>query len=194
MRKSGLYKGSILLVRMFQGWRATIFIPLFLLVLISPEVSQAQHREPVNYYRSPYWYGVQIDPIGQILGRASARFEWRVDPLLSRYFEFAYQKNVSSLSVTAKEQSMSLGIGERIYLRDNAAIVGFFAGANLGFALINSKSFGARISLEIGCKIPFTAKSHFFVEPELMIDAYFIHPIFTRQIFPYFSLPFGYLF
>ena len=156
--------------------------------------AKAQPRlEPVDYYVSPFPHAVELDPIGYLLGRVGGRFEYRVDPLISRYFEVAYQKNLDRTANGIVMPSASLGFGERIYLRDNAAMVGLYAGVNLGVALINATILDARLSMEIGYKLPLGSKSHFFIEPELLIDAYLFHHQNVSEIFPYITIPFGYL-
>jgi hypothetical protein len=171
----------------------TVPLCFSLLLVASSTFAQSPHGE-LQYYISPYRYAFQIDPLGALLGRISGRFEFRVDPLISRYVEFAYQRNLNTkVGNDIRTPSSSLAFGERIYLRDNAAMVGLFAGVNLGFALIDSRSFSARLSLEIGYKLPLGSGSHFFLEPEMIIDAYFLKRPNMRQIFPYVALPFGYM-
>jgi hypothetical protein len=164
------------------------------LLLFAANVCSAQEHEEIQYYISPYWHAVQIDPIGTLLDRISARYEFRVDPLLSRYFEFAYQRNLNTkVTNDVRTPSASAAFGERIFLRDNAAMIGLFAGVNVGIALLDHRTVSARITLEIGYKLPLGKNSHFFIEPEGLIDSYIIKRPNMRQIFPYLAIPFGYI-
>ncbi len=176
--------------------RSVGFVTLFasvVLVLFVSLTGCAPDREEVQYYISPYAHAAQVDPLGAILGREGARYEYRIDPLISRYFEFAYQRNLNTkVGNDVKTSSASLAFGERIYLRDNAAMTGLFAGVNLGPALLDQKYFSARITIEIGYKLPLGTNSHFFIEPEGLIDSYIFKRQNMRQIFPYLALPLGY--
>jgi len=156
--------------------------------------SNAQERyEDVQYYVYPYGHAVQIDPLGILLGRIGARMEFRFDPLISRYIEVAYQPNLNTEGQNdIRTPSISAGVGERIYLRDNCAIVGLFAGANLALALIDNVNPNVRLTIEIGAKLPIG--NRFFLEPELLIDSYLFVRQNMRQIFPYVALPMGVMF
>jgi hypothetical protein len=157
-------------------------------------VANAQPKlEPVDYYVSPYPHAVEIDPLGDLLGRVGARYEYRVDPLLSRYFDFSFQKNLNHDRNGIITPAISAGYGTRIYLRDNAAMVGLFVGVNLGVALVNHNSINALLSMEIGYKLTFGSKSPFFIEPELLTDAYLFHHNNASKVFPYVAVPVGFL-
>jgi hypothetical protein len=162
---------------------------------LSAGAARAQPKlEPVDYYVSPYPHAAEIDPLGDILGRVGARYEYRVDPSLSRYFDVSFQRNLNHAANGIITPAISVGYGTRIYLRDNAAMVGLFVGVNLGLALVNHNSINALLAMEIGYKLTFGPNSPFFIEPELLTDAYLFHHNNASKIFPYVAVPLGFLF
>src|ERR1017187_9352447 len=87
---------------------------------------EAQTAGKYEFFRYDQRYAVEIDPLGQILGRVSAQFEARLDPNFTRVYEFVYQKNLGDKQVTGwyPESGLSAAAIERIYLVDNAAMLG----------------------------------------------------------------------
>ena len=73
-------------------------------------------------------------------------------------------------------------------------MVGLFVGVNLGLALVNHNSINALLAMEIGYKLTFGPNSPFFIEPELLTDAYLFHHNNASKIFPYVAVPLGFLF
>jgi hypothetical protein len=164
------------------------------LIFAFSESCEAQTAGKYEFYRYDQRYAVEIDPLGEILGRVSAQFEDRLDPNFSRVYEFVYQKNVGDKSVTGyyPESAISLAAIERIYLVDNAAMLGQYVGVGAGIGLIN-ETISLRMTAEIGYKFVFGGgKGNYFIEPRLMMDAYLITNHDGKPILPYVSLPFGY--
>ncbi len=170
------------------GWQ--IILNLVLLVRGSP----AQTAGKYEFYRYQQHYALQVDPLGQILGRLSAHFEERLDPNFSRSYEVVYQKQLEDQQITGwyPESGVTIGAIERIYLIDNAAMLGQYAGVGLGLGMVN-KTISARLTAELGYKYVFGGGSgHYFVEPRLIMDAYLITNHVGQRILPYIALPFGY--
>jgi hypothetical protein len=154
----------------------------------------AQTAGKYEFYRYLQRYAAQIDPIGQILGRVSGHLEMRLDPNFSRTYEIVYQRDVGDKSVTGwyHERAITIGAVERIYLVDNAAMLGLFAGVGGGFGLVN-KNFAFRMTAEMGYKFCFGGgKGNYFIEPSLIMDAYLITNRVGKRVLPYIALPFGY--
>jgi len=159
----------------------------------SPEKVFSQQRYPkVDFYRSPFGHAIHLDPIGYALGRIGVKYEFRTDPLLSNSLEFVYQLDIKKKNWKFEIPSYSLGYGQRIYLRDNAAMEGIYFGVN-GALAYASASIHLRVTPEIGYKIILGHTSHFFIEPTLLYDVYVIRPAGARPVLPYVALPFGYL-
>ncbi len=154
----------------------------------------AQTAGKYEFYRYKQQYAIQIDPLGQILGRVSAQFEERLDPNFTRAYEIVYQKNLEDKRVTGAypESGISIGAIERIYLVDNAAMLGQYVGIGAGLGIIN-KTVSVRMTAEMGYKFAFGGGSgHYFIEPRLIMDAYLVTNHAGQRILPYISLPFGY--
>jgi hypothetical protein len=154
----------------------------------------AQTGSRYDFYRYLERYAVEIDPLGQILGRISAQYEERLDPNFARSYEIVYQRNVEDKNVTGAypESAFTIGAIERIYLTDNAALIGDYLGVGIGLGVVN-KTIAVRTTAEIGYKIVFGGGTgHFFIEPRLMMDAFLITNHDSQRILPYISLPFGY--
>src|SRR5687768_13793088 len=99
--------------------RTLVFLSLASSLYPLAPANAQRSREPVEYYRSPYVRAAQIsilslDPRAEFLGRLTARFELRSDPLTSRYVEIAYQKNVAGKNVSPEQTSLTIGVGPRI--------------------------------------------------------------------------------
>jgi len=155
---------------------------------------EAQTAGKYEFYRYKQRYAIEIDPLGQILGRISAQFEQRLDPNFSRVYEFVYQKNVADKNATGSypESGVSLAAIERIFLVDNAAMLGQYVGVGAGFGLIN-QTISFRLTAEIGYKIVFGGgKGNYFIEPRAIMDAYLVTNHVGKRVLPYISLPFGY--
>jgi hypothetical protein len=155
---------------------------------------EAQTAGKYDFYRYLQQYAVEIDPLGEILGRVSAQFEERLDPNFSRVYEMVYQRDLEDKNVTGwyPESAVSIGAIERIYLTDNAALLGQYFGLGAGVGLI-SKTISVRATAEIGDKIAFGGGTgHFFIEPRLLLDSYLITNGISKRILPYIALPFGY--
>src|SRR6266540_3962694 len=96
---------------------------IFFFAALAPSVLLAQKNQRVDYYRSPYPYAVEIDPLGAILKRVAIRFEYRIDPLMSRYGELEYHLDLRGVGNAGPPmKSITAAYGTRIYLRDNAAM------------------------------------------------------------------------
>jgi hypothetical protein len=155
---------------------------------------EAQTAGKYEFYRYDQRYAIEIDPLGQILGRVSAQFEQRLDPNFSRVYEFVYQKALGDKSVTGwyPESGVSIAAIERIFLVDNAAMLGQYVGVGAGFGLIN-ETISFRMTAEIGYKIAFGGgKGNYFIEPRAIMDAYLVTNHVGKRVLPYISLPFGY--
>jgi hypothetical protein len=154
----------------------------------------AQTAGKYEFYRYKQQYAIAIDPIGQILGRVSAQFEERLDPNFTRAYEFVYQKNLEDRRITGAypESGISIGAIERIYLVDNAAMLGQYVGIGAGLGLVN-KTISVRMTAEVGYKFAFGGGiGHYFIEPRIIMDAYLVTNHVAQRILPYISLPFGY--
>lgn len=154
----------------------------------------AQTAGKYEFYRYNQAYAVQVDPLGQILGRLSVQFEDRLDPNFTRAYEFVYQKNVEDKHVAGAypESAVSLGAIERIYLVDNAAMLGLYVGIGGGIGMTHVTGT-VRLTAEIGYKYSFGGGiGHFFIEPRLIMDSYLITNHVSQRVLPYVSLPFGY--
>jgi hypothetical protein len=170
------------------------FAIFVLLIFVISESCEAQTAGKYEFYRYDQRYAIEIDPVGEILGRVSAQFEERLDPNFARVYEFVYQKNLGDKSITGyyPESGVSIAAIERIYFVDNAAMLGQYVGVGPGFGLIN-KTISFRMTAEIGYKIAFGGgKGNFFIEPRAIMDAYLVTNHDGKSILPYVSLPFGY--
>ncbi|HEY3875084.1 MAG TPA: hypothetical protein VGM92_06380, partial [Candidatus Kapabacteria bacterium] len=137
---------------------------------------------------------IAIDPLGDILGRVSIQYEQRLDPNFSRMYEFVYQRELADRSITGwyPESGVSIAAIERIYLIDNGAILGGYAGVGLGTGIVN-KTIDVRLTAEIGYKFCFGGGTgNYFIEPRMIMDAYLITNRVGQQVLPYLSVPFGY--
>ena len=155
---------------------------------------EAQTAGKYEFYRYLQHDAIQIDPLGQILGRVSGHFEMRLDPNFTRTYEIVYQRNVADKSITGwfPESAITVGAIERIYLVDNAAMLGQFAGAGAGIGFVH-KNFAFRLTAEMGYKFAFGGgKGHYFIEPSLIMDAYLITNRVGKRVLPYIAIPFGY--
>jgi hypothetical protein len=155
---------------------------------------KAQTAGKYDFYRYLQQYAVEIDPLGDILGRMSAQFEERLDPNFSRMYEIVYQRDLEDKNVAGwyPESGISIAAIERIYLTDNAAMLGQYVGVGLGMGVVN-KTIALRATAEIGYKIAFGGgMGHYFIEPRILMDSYLITNHDGRTILPYISLPFGY--
>ena len=136
---------------------------------------KAQTAGKYDFYRYLQQYAVEIDPLGEILGRVSGQFEQRLDPNFSRVYEVVYQKNVADKNATGwyPESAFTVGALERIFLTDNAALLGQYVGIGAGAGIVG-KNIGVRITAEIGYKIAFGGGAgHFFIEPKAFVR--FLH-------------------
>ena len=168
-------------------------VVLIALVLMTAN-SKAQTAGKYEFYRYLQRYAVTIDPLGEILGRMSAHLEQRLDPNFSRAYEIVYQRDVSDKRVTGSypESAWSFGAIERIYLVDNAAMLGQYVGVGAGVGQVNV-TISFRLTAEIGYKFVFGGgQGHYFIEPRLLMDAYMITNHVGQRILPYVALPFGY--
>ncbi len=155
---------------------------------------EAQTAGKYEFYRYPQQSAVEIDPLGDILGRISAQYEVRLDPNFTRVYEIVYQRKLQDQNVTGwyPESGVSLGAIERIYLIDNAAMLGNYVGVGGGVGLVN-RTISLRMTAEIGYKFMFGGGTgHYFIEPKLLMDAYLITNRVGERVLPYLALPFGY--
>ncbi len=155
---------------------------------------RAQTAGKYEFYRYLQQYAVEIDPLGDILGRISAQFEQRLDPNFSRVYEIVYQRELEDKHVTGwyPESGISIAAIERIFLVDNAALLGQYVGVGVGVGLVN-ETVAARVTAEIGYKIAFGGGTgHYFIEPRILLDSYLVTNRDGQRILPYISLPFGY--
>ncbi|MDP4198770.1 MAG: hypothetical protein Q8922_02250 [Bacteroidota bacterium] len=154
----------------------------------------AQTAGKYDFYRYLQRSAIEIDPLGVILGRLGAHYEQRLDPNFTRTYEFVYQTKLEDKKVEGwyPESGVSIGAVERIYLIDNAAMLGQYAGVGAGLGLIN-KTISVRLTAEIGYKYIFGGgKGHYFIEPKFLMDAYLITNRVGKRIMPIVALPFGY--
>jgi hypothetical protein len=156
---------------------------------------EAQTAGKYDFYRYLQQYAVEIDPLGDILGRVSAQFEERLDPNFSRVYEIVYQRDIEDKHTSGwyPESATTVGAIERIFLTDNAALLGQYLGIGVGAGLVGNNTLGVRITAEIGYKIAFGGGiGHFFIEPRLLLDSYIVTNSVGQRILPYIALPFGY--
>lgn len=159
----------------------------------SLDTSQAKAQKRIEFYATEYGQGLSIDPIGIVLGRMSAKFEWRFDPNFSYFVDALFDRDTDSLKTTITRNAIptySIGAGVRLYLRDNGAIEGLFGGVGLGLTRTPGPDYGIRISIDIGYKWVL-GDSPFFLEPQFIVDAYPLRPKVGRPFFSYIALPFG---
>ena len=177
----------------FAPLRMTLLLVTVGLVFCFNNAS-AQRRPPVEYYRSPFGWAVQADPLGYLLGRYGGRVERRLDPTYSVYLDYAFDRDLDTLKTTITNDRIpahSAGVGGRIYLRDNAALEGLFAGASVAGTIQNGSRLGLRLSTEIGYKW-MLGDGPFFIEPQLLIDAYPFRDPAARAMFTYIAIPVGF--
>jgi hypothetical protein len=177
--------------------RTWLICLLLLFTLNSSLLTQnsiAQHAGKYDYYRYLQTQAVEADPLGFILGRVSAQYEQRLDPNFTRTYEFAWQRELGDKNVKGyyHESGVSIGAMERIYLVDNAAMLGNYAGVGAGLGLID-KTISFRLTAEVGYKYCFGGgKGHYFVEPKFIMDAYLFTNRIGKRILPLVALPVGY--
>ncbi len=167
---------------------------LLLAVILSNTELRAQTAGRYEFYRYLQSYAVQVDPLGDILGRMSAHFEQRLDPNFTRTYELVYQRKLEDKTIDGWRPISGVTIGaiERIYLIDNAAMLGQYAGVGLGAGFVGP-TISVRMTAEIGYKFIFGGgKGHYFIEPSIVMDAYLITNHVGKRILPYIALPFGY--
>jgi hypothetical protein len=165
-----------------------------ILCLASSSVIAQEKRKPVDYYRSQYGWAVQADPLGFILGRYGARLEMRTEPNYSLYLDFAHDRDIDTLKTSITDDRIptnSLGVGGRIYLKDNSAVEGLFAGGSLAGTIQSGSRLGLRLSVEIGYKW-MLGDGPFFIEPQLLIDSYPFRDPGAKAMFSYISIPLGF--
>jgi hypothetical protein len=179
----------------FAGLLLTVFVILnFSFLILNCQNCQAQTAGKYEFYRYLQSNAVQIDPLGQLLGRISGHFEMRLDPNYSRTYEIVYQRDVADKSITGwyHESAITIGAVERIYLVDNAAMLGQFAGVGAGVGFVD-KNLAFRLTAEMGYKFAFGGgKGHYFIEPSLIMDAYLVTNRVGKRVLPYIAIPFGY--
>lgn len=154
----------------------------------------AQSAGKYEFYRYLQNRAVEVDPLGFILGRVSAHYEQRLDPNFTRTYEFVWQRELGDKAVANwhHQSGVSIGAMERIYLVDNAAMLGNYASVGAGLGLID-KTISVRLTAEIGYKYCFGGgKGHYFVEPKFIMDAYLITNHVGKRILPLIALPVGY--
>ncbi len=181
---------------MYAFTRKTFTLRLCVFFIFSFLISncKAQTAGKYEFYRYLQQYAVEIDPLGFVLGRMSAQFEQRLDPNFSRAYEFVYQRNVEDKNVSGAypESAISAGAIERIFLTDNASLLGLYVGVGAGIGLVH-ETISFRTTAEIGYKYVFGGGTgHYYIEPRLLMDAYLITNHVGQRILPYISLPFGY--
>jgi putative endonuclease len=173
------------------------FVALILFILNSSlfvSNVQAQTASRYDFYRYLQQYAVEIDPLGDILGRMSAQIEERLDPNFSRVYEIVYQRDLADQHNTGwyPESGVTIAAIERIFLTDNAALLGQYVGVGVGAGIVN-ETIAVRITAEIGYKIAFGGGTgHFFIEPRVLMDSYIVTNRDGQRILPYIALPFGY--
>jgi hypothetical protein len=166
----------------------------FLLVLCFVSDAVAQKKETINYFRSPYKWAVQIDPVGYLLGRYGARLEMRSDPNFSYYLDGYHDRDIDTFKTSITNNRIpvnSIGIGWRIYLKDNNAPEGLFGGVAVGPTIQSGSRLGLRLSAEIGYKW-MLGDGPFFIEPQLLIDAYPLRDRLAKAAFTYVAVPLGF--
>jgi hypothetical protein len=163
---------------------------VFLLVCVGSVMAQTSGK--YDFYRHPEVNAIGIDPIGWFLGRVDAYWEDRLDPNYSRSYELVYQHDIRKDKGQGVQQTAyTVGAIERIYLIDNAAILGQYVGLGIGLGMSN-QTFVVRATAEIGYKYVFETGRGFFIEPKLTLDSYIVGNSHIRRVIPYFALPFGY--
>ncbi len=161
------------------------------LLLLGAGSATAQHQ--FDYYRSIYRYGAQINPIGFLLGRPSAEFEWREDPSVSHLINFTYHYDVESPPPDGKkivQHSFGLGYDHRFYLIDNAAVEGPYASLGAGLEFANNRTVVFRATAHIGWKYLLFG-TQFYVSPDCAFDFFTIRGPSMRVMSPYITLPMG---
>jgi len=169
----------------------TVWAALFILAFTSDCI--AQKKEPINYFRSPYKWAVQVDPLGYLLGRYGARLEMRSDPNFSYYIDAYHDRDIDTFKTSITDDRIpvnSLGVGWRIYLKDNNAPEGLFGGLAVGPTIQSGSRLGLRLSAEIGYKWVL-GDGPFFIEPQLLIDAYPFRDRLAKAAFTYVAVPIG---
>ena len=172
--------------------RMTAFLLLGLVAI--PDTSTAQRRDPVEYYRSPYPWALQVDPLGYLLGRYGGRLEKRYDPNYSFLLDYAFDRDLDSLKSSVTDNAIpthSLGVGWRIYLKDNNAPEGLFTGLTLAGTIQSGTRPGLRLSAEIGYKW-MIGDGPFFIEPQFIVDSYVFRDPAAKPMFMYISIPLGF--
>jgi hypothetical protein len=175
--------------------RAAFAVLCFLLLFsVVHTTLHAQKRKKVEYYRSPYEFAASLDPLGFFLDRMGGKFEFRDDPFYSYYVDFTYQRDASIRGELSSVDVKTIGFGSRVYFRDNAAIEGLYAGLGLGGGTVNSsRDWCLRVTAEVGYKLKLGEKTQWFIEPNVVVDAFLAGVKEQRRVFPYVSVPFGYL-
>ncbi|HET6512441.1 MAG TPA: hypothetical protein VFH43_09640, partial [Candidatus Kapabacteria bacterium] len=167
---------------------------IVLLLGISINESFAQRRDPVEYYRSKYGWALQADPLGYVLGRYGGRLEKRTDPNFSFLLDYSFDRDIDSLKSSITDDKIpthSAGVGARIYLKDNNAVEGLFAGLTLAGTIQSGTRLGLRLSAEIGYKW-MLGDGPFFIEPQFIVDSYVFRDPAAKPMFAYVSLPLGF--
>jgi hypothetical protein len=167
---------------------------LLLFILLLPATLHAQTAGKYDFYRYLQHDAVEVDPLGFLLGRMSVHLEQRLDPNFTRTYEFVYQRELADKNLDGwyHESGVSIGAIERIYLIDNAAMLGQYAGAGIGVGLVD-QTISVRLTAEIGYKYVFGGGTgHFFIEPKFLMDAYLVTNHNGKRILPIVALPFGY--
>src|SRR5438067_868025 len=131
-------------------------VTFFILLVLCATTAFAQTAGKYEFYRYLQRYAVTVDPLGQIFGRASLHFEDRLDPNFTRLYEVSYQKEVANMHTPGwyHESSYTIGAIERIYLVDNAAMIGQYVGVGTGVGMVNV-TIAWRLTAEIGYKLMF---------------------------------------
>ena len=162
-------------------------------LLILPVCCLAQTAGKYEFYRHPESQAVTANPLGFLLGRLDAHYEQRLDPNFTRTYEVAYQRDIRRNKDSGSRQTAyTVGAIERIYLIDNAAMLGQYVGLGAGVGSVGP-SFGLRLTAELGYKLVFgDGPGKFFIEPNLTLDSYLIGNGSIRRVLPYIALPFGY--
>ena len=178
-----------------RRWRVSTILMVagFLWHCFTP-TCEAQTAGKYEFYRYKQHYAISIDPLGQILGRVSAAFEQRLDPNFTREYEIVYQRNLEDRHLTGAypESGISVGAIERIFLVDNAAMLGQYVGVGAGLGIVN-KTISVRLTAEMGYKFAFGGGiGHYFIEPRIIMDAYLVTNHDGQRVLPYISIPFGY--
>lgn len=165
---------------------------LVAVLLLIAQTASAQSAGKYSFYRHPEAEAVAINPLGWFVGRLDAHWEVRLDPNFSRSYEIVYQHDIrKDKSVGDRQTALTVGAIERIYLIDNAAILGQYVALGGGLGMVN-QTFVVRLTAEIGYKFVFATGKGFYVEPALTLDSYIVGNSHIRRVIPYFALPFGY--